>query len=224
MTNVRQNGVSFEAKIAQSSIHCFGESFTPHTDMNGVILDGRVDGRAVSFSDELCNWAGLASNQDPDRVEGTLRCSMRGIPTGQGTWLWQKRGPLSSTPELTGDWTLLLTTLEVGDYAGTDCPLGTDLHLDQSGNELTGQLSNSGVDCGISAGFADLGAVLTGGVNGTDHRSVRLTSDRCEYIGVLAGNPPYGVTGAVTCIVPLVQFDTTVVTAGPFRLRRTNLP
>jgi hypothetical protein len=134
-----------------------------------------------------------------------------------------KARPLSSTPDLTGDWTLVATVKEVGSFAGVGCGLGTDVRLDQSGTELTGQIPSSSCEVALQ-GFVDLGGPLTGTVNANDHRSVRLTGDRCEYIGVLAGNPPYGVTGEVTCHVPVPTFDTTVVAKGPFRLRRADLP
>jgi hypothetical protein len=76
MTTVGQSGESFEAEIAQSAIFCVGDIFTPHPDLNWVIRDGRVDDQEVSFSDEFCDWTGTASSKNPERVEGSLTCSV----------------------------------------------------------------------------------------------------------------------------------------------------
>jgi hypothetical protein len=71
---IEQSGEQFSGQITNSTGTCNTPTGSVPFDLNGAIVGGLIEGNAVSFEDNDCEYSGLASGDPVDEVDGDVTC------------------------------------------------------------------------------------------------------------------------------------------------------
>lgn len=88
---IEQSGSQFSGQITNSTGSCTGPGGEQAFDFNGAIVGGTIDGDNVEFSDDFCDYSGVATGDPIDDVDGDVTCL---FPSGAGNI------------EMTGTWAM----------------------------------------------------------------------------------------------------------------------
>lgn len=87
---IEQSGTQFSGQIVNGTGSCDGPDGTVPFDPNGAIVGGTIDGDNVEFSDDFCDYTGVATGNPVSEVDGDVTCL---FPDGEEdiemSWTWE---------------------------------------------------------------------------------------------------------------------------------------
>lgn len=91
--NIEQSGSQFSGQIVNGTGSCSSPEGPLPFDPNGAIVGGSIDDDNIEFSDDFCDYTGVATGSPINEVDGDVTCV---FPIGdedvtlEGTWQMQR--------------------------------------------------------------------------------------------------------------------------------------